>query len=209
MMSSSSDRGAGRRWPRRIARVAAAAALAPFALWAALELVARFGSYPVGDLARDRGSTRMFDARGRLLREAVGGGGVRSEWTPLDHISPLVVQATLAAEDARFHDHAGVDWRSAVRAGGQAVRHLGIVSGASTLTMQVVRLIHLRTEHLGPDELLVGAKVELDGHLTVAQLAVAIDDLEARVRAVVPAARVMYVEPDIARPAQPDLTGSG
>jgi len=142
MMSSSSDRGAGRRWPRRIARVAAAAALAPFALWAALELVARFGSYPVGDLARDRGSTRMFDARGRLLREAVGGGGVRSEWTPLDHISPLVVQATLAAEDARFHDHAGVDWRSAVRAGGQAVRHLGIVSGASTLTMQVVRLIH-------------------------------------------------------------------
>jgi cation diffusion facilitator family transporter len=61
----------------------------------------------------------------------------------------------------------------------------------------VRRLIHLRTEHLGPDELLVGAKLEFDRTLSVPALAQAIDDVEARVRAVVPAARIMYVEPDV------------
>jgi cation diffusion facilitator family transporter len=62
------------------------------------------------------------------------------------------------------------------------------------------RIIHLRTQHLGPDELLVGAKVQFTPDLTVAALAAAINDVEARVRAAVPAARPFYVEPDIYRP---------
>jgi cation diffusion facilitator family transporter len=60
-------------------------------------------------------------------------------------------------------------------------------------------LIHMRTQHLGPDELLVAAKVEFDDHLTIAELATVIDDVEAAMRAAVPAARVIYIEPDIAR----------
>ena len=60
-------------------------------------------------------------------------------------------------------------------------------------------LIHMRTQHLGPDELLVAAKVEFDAHLTIAELATVIDDVEAAMRAAVPAARVIYLEPDIAR----------
>jgi cation diffusion facilitator family transporter len=63
----------------------------------------------------------------------------------------------------------------------------------------VRRLIHMRTQHLGPDELLVGAKLEFDPDLTVAELAVVIDDVEAAVRAAVPAARVIYIEPDMTR----------
>ena len=63
----------------------------------------------------------------------------------------------------------------------------------------VRRLIHLRTEHLGPEELLVGAKLEFDRTLSVPALAQAIDDVEARVRAVVPTAHVMYIEPDVHR----------
>ena len=59
------------------------------------------------------------------------------------------------------------------------------------------RLIHLRTEHLGPDELLVGAKLEFDPTSSCRSWPQAIDDVEARVRAVVPAARIMYVEPDV------------
>ena len=47
--------------------------------------------------------------------------------------------------------------------------------------------------------MLVGAKLEFDSSLSVPALADAIDDVEARVRAVVPAARVMYLEPDIHR----------
>ncbi len=63
----------------------------------------------------------------------------------------------------------------------------------------VRRLIHLRTEHLGPDELLVGAKVELDGHLTFSEVATAINETERLLRAKVPEARIVYLEPDIAR----------
>ena len=60
-------------------------------------------------------------------------------------------------------------------------------------------LIHLRTEHIGPEELLVGAKLEVDPELTMPELAEAIDEVEAAVRAAVPAARVIYLEPDVAR----------
>jgi len=63
----------------------------------------------------------------------------------------------------------------------------------------VRRLIHLRTLQLGPDELLVGAKVELDPALSFAEVAQAIDEAERRVRARVPAARVIYLEPDCHR----------
>lgn len=64
---------------------------------------------------------------------------------------------------------------------------------------EVDRIIHLRTQHLGPDELLVGVKVGFRPGLTMAELAEIIDDLEARVRAVVPMAKPFYVEPDIDR----------
>ncbi|MFL6241410.1 MAG: cation diffusion facilitator family transporter [Acidimicrobiia bacterium] len=63
---------------------------------------------------------------------------------------------------------------------------------------EVKRVIHLRTMHLGPEELLVAAKVEIDVP-SVLDLARAIDATEARVRAVVPIARVIYLEPDVYR----------
>lgn len=64
----------------------------------------------------------------------------------------------------------------------------------------VTRVIHLKTLHLGPDELLVAAKVALAPGLSVAQVAAAIDEAEARVRAAVPIARPIYLEPDLYRP---------
>jgi cation diffusion facilitator family transporter len=71
------------------------------------------------------------------------------------------------------------------------------------------RLIHLRTQHLGPDELLVGAKIEVDHTLTLPEVARCIDEAEARVRASVSKARVIYLEPDVARAAASDATGGG
>jgi cation diffusion facilitator family transporter len=65
----------------------------------------------------------------------------------------------------------------------------------------VCKLIHMRTLHLGPDELLVAAKVEFDVGLDIPGLASAIDDLETAIRRQAPIARVIYVEPDIARSA--------
>ena len=64
-------------------------------------------------------------------------------------------------------------------------------------TEGVRSLIHLRTQHIGPEELLVGAKVSFDGSYTTADLVEAINRVEQRTRAAVPIARIMYVEPDI------------
>lgn len=65
----------------------------------------------------------------------------------------------------------------------------------------VRNLIHMRTLHLGPDELLVAIKVEFDGGLDLGALASAINDLESAIRRQTPIARMIYVEPDIARSA--------
>jgi cation diffusion facilitator family transporter len=66
----------------------------------------------------------------------------------------------------------------------------------------VDRVIHLRTMHLGPEELLVGAKVAMPAAATLGEVAEAIDAAEARVRAAVPSARVIYLEPDLDRGQQ-------
>ncbi len=61
------------------------------------------------------------------------------------------------------------------------------------------RIIHLKTQYLGPDELLVAAKIAVEAGDSTGTLAAAIDAAEARVRAAVPAARVIYLEPDLDR----------
>ncbi|MDX6329705.1 MAG: hypothetical protein QOI83_2088 [Streptomycetaceae bacterium] len=61
----------------------------------------------------------------------------------------------------------------------------------------VARIIHMRTLHLGPDELLVAAKIAVHHDDTAAEVARAIDAAEARVREAEPIARVIYLEPDI------------
>ena len=63
----------------------------------------------------------------------------------------------------------------------------------------VTRVIHLRTLHLGPEELLVATKVEFQSSLSFAELARSIDAAEARVRARVPEARLIFIEPDVHR----------
>ena len=70
---------------------------------------------------------------------------------------------------------------------------------AGLLGPGVERVIHLRTMHLGPDELLVGAKLAMPVGASLPEVARAIDDAEARVRAAVPIARVIYLEPDLDR----------
>ncbi|MEU3610552.1 cation diffusion facilitator family transporter [Streptomyces sp. NPDC035033] len=61
----------------------------------------------------------------------------------------------------------------------------------------VTRLIHMRTLHLGPEELLVAAKIAVAHDDTAADVARAIDAAEERIRAAVPIARVIYLEPDV------------
>jgi cation diffusion facilitator family transporter len=104
----------------------------------------------------------------------------------------LVVIAFVLATEMRsllIGEAASADEEHAIRT--------ALLSGA------LKRVIHMRTTHLGPDELLVAAKIELDSTLSFAEVAREIDAAEARVRAAVPTARLMYLEPDVYRASEP------
>ncbi|HET9875763.1 MAG TPA: cation diffusion facilitator family transporter [Mycobacterium sp.] len=64
-------------------------------------------------------------------------------------------------------------------------------------TQNVTRVLHIRTQYLGPDELLVAARIALAPQVGLATVAATINAAKANVRAVVPAARVVYLEPDL------------
>ena len=95
---------------------------------------------PMPPLIAETG-VEVLDRHGALLRGyTVADGRWRLAVDP-DAVDPLFIDMLLAYEDKRFHHHAGVDVLAALRAVGQALRHGEVVSGASTLTMQVARLV--------------------------------------------------------------------
>ncbi|GAT65166.1 cation diffusion facilitator transporter [Planomonospora sphaerica] len=73
------------------------------------------------------------------------------------------------------------------------------ISAALESTPEVSRVIHMRTLHLGPEEILVAAKIAVENDDTASEIAKGIDEAEKRVRAAVPEARVIYLEPDLYR----------
>lgn len=75
------------------------------------------------------------------------------------------------------------------------VEHVNLISAA--IAAQGGNVIHLKTLHLGPEELLVAAKVSVPVNATGGQIAAAIDGTESRIRAAVPLKCVIYIEPDI------------
>ncbi|MGZ4699726.1 MAG: cation diffusion facilitator family transporter [Ilumatobacteraceae bacterium] len=76
---------------------------------------------------------------------------------------------------------------------------VALITAALRSSTDVNSIIHLRTVHLGPDDLLVAAKVDFEHSLSVEQLAEAIDKAEVALRAAVPKTTTIYIEPDIRR----------
>ena len=125
--------------PRRVLLAAAAAPLALAGLCAA------WVAWPLpGDLVRPPGSPgfTLEDRRGLPLRAMRAGDGSRRRWVPLGEMDPDLLAAFVAAEDRRFHTHHGVDLTGAARAARENLRAGRVVSGASTITMQLARLAH-------------------------------------------------------------------
>ena len=86
-------------------------------------------------------SVLVEDREGRLLRAyTVADGRWRLAVSP-DAVDPVFIDMLIAYEDGRFRDHSGVDPVALLRAVAQAVWNGGVVSGGSTLTMQVARLL--------------------------------------------------------------------
>ncbi|RMD91730.1 MAG: penicillin-binding protein 1C, partial [Alphaproteobacteria bacterium] len=86
-------------------------------------------------------SPELRDREGRLLRAFTVGEGRWRLATRLEGVDPGYLAMLIAYEDRRFWQHRGVDWRALARAAVQAVMAGRIVSGGSTLTMQLARLL--------------------------------------------------------------------
>lgn len=97
--------------------------------------------FPEARLERWGQSPVVTDRTGGVMLEVTGTDGQWRRAVALEEMSPLLRDATLAIEDARFYAHAGVDARAVARAVWQNATSGEVVSGASTLTMQVCRMM--------------------------------------------------------------------
>ena len=107
-----------------------------------LHIVLRFLPYPELESYAGRPyGYAVYDRDGRLLRVFPAEDGTKREWVPLKEIPSGVLQIFIRAEDRRFYLHRGVDPAAVVTAGLRNMREERVVSGASTITMQLARLI--------------------------------------------------------------------
>ena len=127
------------KWRRRIRRCAIVLAALPIAAWLVLQIAVAMVSLPEGLWQTTPVSTVFFDREGRPLREVREGDQPFFEPVELDEVPGHFIDAVLAAEDKRFWRHGGVDWLATARAAGDYASKGRVVSGASTITQQLIK----------------------------------------------------------------------
>ncbi len=140
------------RWLRIATVLLAVCAAIPATGFSAIKFAGmRIGPLPLDDA--NAVSVTVLDREDRLLRAFTTSGG---RWRlPLDptEVDPRYLQILMAFEDKRFYEHGGVDYYAVARAGFLLARHGRILSGGSTLTMQVARLLEGKHERTGGGKL--------------------------------------------------------
>jgi len=94
----------------------------------------------------------------------------------------------------------GIETKSLLLGEGASPQNLATIRDVINANETVESLIHMKTLYLGPDELMVAAKVAFPPATRLVEIAASIDALEADIRAKIPAARVIYIEPDLFHP---------
>jgi cation diffusion facilitator family transporter len=130
----------------------------------------------------------VFALAGVGLTLATGNG----TW---DGIGTLFIGALLVVVAAIL----AVEMKSLLIGEAATLDQVAKIEAALIAAPEVERIIHLRTLHLGPDELLVAAKIAVNHDDSAAAVARAIDAAEARIRAAIPLSALIYLEPDIYR----------
>jgi penicillin-binding protein 1C len=148
-----------RGWRRRLG----VAALGLVALGALAIGLDRLLPPPLARVA-DRGAI-VVDARGAPLRAFAAPGGTWRFAVDPDAVDPLYLRMLMAWEDRRFTRHPGVDPLAIGRAIWQAARAGGIVSGASTISMQTARLVEPRPRTLGAKLVEMARAIQLEARL--------------------------------------------
>jgi penicillin-binding protein 1C len=141
------------------------------------------------DLSRLASGTEILDRHGRTLSVLPAPGGVWRFATTADEVDPFYLRLLVAVEDRRFAWHLGVDPVALVRAAAQWARHGRVVSGGSTLSMQVARLLEPRPRTLRAKgiemfravqlEARFGKRAVLDMYLTLAPMGGNIEGVRA------------------------------
>lgn len=126
----------------------------------ALEIAGGIGTFPRKLLETRHESVRVLSRDGTLLREATSDPRGRARWVALTDVAPSLLQALLAAEDARYRQHHGIDYDALVRAVGYTFT--GRRSGGSTLSQQVVKLLRPRPRTLASklNEMIMALRLE-------------------------------------------------
>src|SRR5262249_38400431 len=118
----------------RIAVPALLAVVAAVLIYAAsLPLPSALTDAPPGE------TLTLRDTRGDALAEIANDTARSQHPRPLAKMGSYLPRITVALEDRRFDSHGGIDWRAMAGAAWQNTRHLRVVSGASTITQQLVK----------------------------------------------------------------------
>jgi penicillin-binding protein 1C len=125
--------------PKRLLRLFSWAAVALLALLGLAWFSLRFVPLPDALFQPPPAQTEFLDRNGTPLRIVRAGDSPYLQPVTLNEMPQALVQATLAAEDKRFWSHPGVDFRATSRAAFDLLRHRRIISGASTLTQQLIK----------------------------------------------------------------------
>ena len=152
---------------RRIAIIGGTVALASVlgaATWIALPLPPRFAAGATG------AGITIVDRDGIPLRMTRGADGAREQWVPYAALDPDLINAFVAVEDQRFWQHHGVDPRAVARAATGNLRAHHVVSGSSTITMQLARLLTDAPRRWSGKLTQVAWALRLEAHLSKQQI---------------------------------------
>ncbi|HEC00198.1 MAG TPA: penicillin-binding protein 1C [Sphingomonadales bacterium] len=101
-------------------------------------------SHPL-DLSRlDRRGSLILDRAGSYMHMFAAKDGIFRLKADISHVDPRYIRTLVAFEDKRFYNHGGIDYLALFRATAQAIKNGRVISGGSTLTMQVARLLEPR-----------------------------------------------------------------
>jgi cation diffusion facilitator family transporter len=186
-------------------------AFAALAVAFALQVLVVRTAARAGDDVRGPSSYRRFIRRARspelpvVITEGVGalvaialasagvGAAVATDEGRWDAYATVAIGGVLAAMTVVQ----AVAMRGLLIGTSAARRDVETIRAAIEVEPDVLTIIHLKTHHLGPDELLVATKIEFLHELSVAEVAATIDRVERTIRTAVPSARLIYVEPDV------------
>jgi monofunctional glycosyltransferase len=130
-----------RRWLRLLLRSAAVTGLLVVVVVVAVQLW--FLAHVAWWTRFDPGSTSFMRAQVERLREKDPNARLQHQWVPYSRISPNLKRAVIAAEDARFTEHEGIDWTAIEKAYEDNRKKGKVVRGGSTITMQLAKNLFL------------------------------------------------------------------